>query len=423
MGARKSLLGLLHRRPLPVAGALAVCLAAVQVFVDWVTWIEFNEAIVYPLPLVLAAMARGRRLLWGLALFLVGTTFAVYAVQIGPGVFSLREPLFVNRVLAAVTVLLTAGLLHAWTLALDKLDEQDRSLTARNEQLDAANRELVRCQEEITRQNEELDRRRREAEESSGRKTRLLASASHDIRNGLYVLHLLTEVMRQSAERPSVAAGPADNLERLRANLVSLEDLVSDLVEMARLDSGRTDIKASTFSLNDLLAGQCRDLAPLAQTKALRLGAELPETPLWLCTDRGKLSRVLSNLIGNAIKFTQTGGVTVIAARSTDGDVLIRIHDTGVGIAPGQLELVFDEFTQVDNTGGGRDRGWGLGLAICRRLIGAMGGAVGVESTVGQGSVFTVRLPSRCLADTSDTMSEPCRCATPVEIGPNPGNM
>jgi signal transduction histidine kinase len=187
----------------------------------------------------------------------------------------------------------------------------------------------------------------------------------------------LTEVMRQSAERPSVAANPADNLERLRANLVSVEDLVSDLVEMAPQDSGCSVLKASTFSLNDLLAGQCRDLAPLAQAEALRLGAELPGAPLWHCTDRGKLSRVLSNLIGNAIKFRQTGGVTVIAPRSTDGDV----------------------------------------------LIGAMGGAVGVESPVGRGSVFTVRLPSHCRADPSDTMSEPCRCATPVEIGPNPGGM
>ena len=166
MEARKGLLGLLHYRPRP-AGVLAVCLAAILVIIDWATWIELNEAIVYTLPLVLAAMARSRRLLWGLTLFLVGTVFAVYAMQIPPGAFSPREPFFVNRVLAAVAVMLTAGLLHALTLALDKLEEQAVRLQAQNEQADAANRELLRCYEEITRQNEELDRRRREAEAAS----------------------------------------------------------------------------------------------------------------------------------------------------------------------------------------------------------------------------------------------------------------
>jgi signal transduction histidine kinase len=202
MSASKGWLGLFPLRALPAAAAWAVCLAALLVFIDWITWVEFNEAIVYPLPLVLAAMTRSRRLLWGLALFLVGTTFAVYAVQVGPGVFSLREPFFINRVLAAGTVLLTAGVLHAWTLALDQLDEQDRSLKVQNEQLDAANRELRRCHEEITRQNEELDRRREEAEAASGRKTRLLASVSHDMRSPLHAINLENRLEPHAAADP-----------------------------------------------------------------------------------------------------------------------------------------------------------------------------------------------------------------------------
>src|SRR6516165_3713738 len=100
------------------------------------------------------------------ALFLILMTFCVYTVQIPPGVFSSREPLFVNRVLAAAALLLTAGLLHVWMTAVETTEAQSRALKGQNEQLEAANRELHRREQEIARQNEELDRRRREAEEA-----------------------------------------------------------------------------------------------------------------------------------------------------------------------------------------------------------------------------------------------------------------
>jgi signal transduction histidine kinase len=187
--------------------------------------------------------------------------------------------------------------------------------------------------------------------------------------------------------------------QRLQADARWVAELVSDLLDMARIDSGRMDLKESTFSLNDLLTGQCRDAALLAEAKALRLEAELPEPPLWLRADRGKLSRVLSNLVGNAIKFTETGGITVNGARSPNGEALITVRDTGIGIAPEQLDRVFDEFTQVHTTEGERNKGWGLGLAICRRLVNALGGSISVESALGRGSVFTVRLPSDCIVE------------------------
>jgi signal transduction histidine kinase len=189
-------------------------------------------------------------------------------------------------------------------------------------------------------------------------------------------------------------------------------ELVSDLLDMARIDSGRMDLKESTFSLNDLLADQCRDLFPLAQARALQLDAELPEPPIRLRTDRGKLSRVLSNLLGNAIKFTETGGVTVSAARSPGAEVLIAVRDTGVGIAPEQLNRVFDEFAQVHKTEGERNQGWGLGLAICRRLISALGGEITTASAPGQGSVFTVRLPAQCTVAGAQQLRQPCHGAT-----------
>jgi signal transduction histidine kinase len=396
-----SLWGIWQRRRLPAAGGLAVCLAAIQVFIDWTTWIELNEAIVYTLPLVIAAMARSRRLLWGLTLFLIGTTFSVYAAQIPRGAFSLREPFFVNRVLTAVTVLVTAGLLHAWMLARNKLEEQALCLQVQNEQLEAANHKLLQYHEEISRQNEELDLRRREAEEASGRKTRLLASVSHDIRSPLNSINLVAQLILSTAADPSLAAEVPRLAERVQANAMGLAELVSDVLDVSALDSGQVQLHETEFALGELLSEECRRLLPLAQGKNLALTAEPIVPSLWIKSDRIKLARVIGNLVTNGIKFTESGGVTLAAGLTPDGAVQIRIRDTGVGMAPDSLERIFDEFAQLDPASQAT-QGWGLGLAICRRLVEHMGGTITVESQLNQGSVFSVRLPSSCVQKPSE---------------------
>jgi signal transduction histidine kinase len=112
-------------------------------------------------------------------------------------------------------------------------------------------------------------------------------------------------------------------------------------------------------------------------------------------------------LLSNAIKYTNTGGVTVAAAREPDGTAVIHVADTGVGIAPGQLEHIFDEFVQLGNPEGDRSKGHGLGLAICRRLVEILGGRIAVESQPGRGSRFTVRLPPSCVVDTPGGSAPP----------------
>ncbi len=375
---------LLHERQPPLAGALAVLAAVLAAYIDWITWIELNVTAIYSLPLILAISTRNRRLLWGMTAFLLITAFAVYALQIPPGRFSPLEPYFVDRLLATAAVLLTASLVHYRMAALDTVEAQRRMLSL---------------------QNEELDRRRREAEEASGRKTQLLVSASHDIRTPVYAITLMAEVIRQSAENPSLATQIPDLAERLQANALSLDRLISDLLDIARIDSGHIAVQESIFSLDDLLLEQCSNLLPLAHAKKLRLEVEPSEQPIWLRTDRVKLARVISNLLGNAIKFTQNGGIAV-SMSAMPHQVLIRVRDTGVGIAAEHLDRIFDEFLQLQNAEGGHGEGWGLGLPICRRLIEALGGRIAAESVQGRGSVFTTCLPSSCLAE------GPCAPAT-----------
>ena len=366
----------LRTRP-PLAAALAVLAALLVAYIDWTTWIELNVAVLYSLPLVLTLATRNRRLLWGMAAFLLITTFTVYSLQIPPGRFSLLEPYFVDRLLAAVAMSLIALLLHYRIGALDTMEAQSALLK---------------------QQNEELDRRRREAEEASRRRTHLLASASHDIRTPVYAIRLMTEVIGQAADDPSLAAQLPGLVELLQANALSLDHLISDLLDVARIDMGSIKMHETVFPLNDLLVEQYSSLLPIADAKELRLVIETPGAPLRIRTDRAKLARVISNLLGNAIKFTESGSVAV-SVSETPKWVRIRVRDTGTGIAKEHLDHIFDEFAQFHDQTRSQDEGWGLGLAICRRLTEALGGEISVESKPGAGSAFTVSLPSRCKVD------------------------
>jgi signal transduction histidine kinase len=335
--------------------AAAVLLAAVEIAVDFATLIPFNAAILYGLPLVLAGFSRNRWLLWGLTACMVASTFVVYAAQIPAGVFTLGEPLFINRILAALAVLLTAVLLHMVLHAFDALEaraEEDR--------------------------------------EASERKTRLLASVSHDIHTPLTVINLTADMIRGLAGKPGAdMAGLARNLQ---ASTLALTNLVADVLDASTLNSGRVQLRESEFALDELVVEERAQLAAAAEAKGLRLDLDEASPPLRLYADRIKLGRALRNLISNAVKFTAAGTVQIGWTLAPEGDVLIRVRDTGRGIAGEDLDKLFVEFARFDAPI--REQpGWGLGLPICRRLVGLMGGSISVESSPGAGSTFTVRLP------------------------------
>jgi PAS domain S-box-containing protein len=245
----------------------------------------------------------------------------------------------------------------------------------------------------------ELDIRRREAEETSVRKTRFLAAVSHDIRTPVNAINLMAEIIRRYAGDPAVAPQIPELAQKLQANALALVELVSDVLDLARFDSGKVDLVESEFALGELLAEECRQLQPLAQDKGLQLIYEPLDRPIWLRTDKVKLARVVSNLVGNAIKFTSQGQVRVSAELTSNLERRVSIHvrDTGVGIPTQHLPLIFDEFAQVHNPERDRSKGTGLGLAISKRLVEVMGGSIGVDSASGQGSTFTVSLPASCV--------------------------
>ena len=225
------------------------------------------------------------------------------------------------------------------------------------------------------------------------RKSRLLASISHDIRTPLTTINLMADVIRHTADDPALAARMPELAQSLQTNALSMADMVSDVLDISAIDSGRVTVHKSEFVLDELIAQERTSLEPMARAKRLSLDFVSGHPPVRLRTDKVKLARVLRNLMTNAIKFTETGGVSVSIAAAAGQSVLIEVSDTGIGIAPENLQLIFGEFAQLRASNDDDKRGWGLGLAISRRLAGMLGGTITVESLPGRGSTFTVHLP------------------------------
>jgi signal transduction histidine kinase len=239
----------------------------------------------------------------------------------------------------------------------------------------------------------ELDARRREAEEASLRKSRFLAAVSHDIRTPANAISLLAELMQRTASTPALVSEIPEIAQDLKRSALTLVDLVSDVLDLTRFDSGKVDLQETIVPLNEFLTEECRQHQQAAREKGLEFQCHC-DGPIVLRADRVKLSRILSNLISNAIKYTEQGQVCTRAMRLGDGGAGIAISDTGVGIPREHFAHIFDEFFQLKNDArNDRSKGSGLGLAICRRLVDAMGGRITVQSEIGKGSTFTIELP------------------------------
>ncbi len=261
----------------------------------------------------------------------------------------------------------------------------------------------------------ELEARRRESEEASVRKTRFLAAVSHDIRTPANAIRLQAELIKRSASTPAIAGKVPELALQLQVNAIALVDLVGEVLDLTHFDTGKTELHETEFSLGDVVAEECRQLTPVAESKGLVLRCERIDPRLWVRTDRVKLGRVLGNLTENAIKFTDRGEIVLNVRHTPSREVALAVRDTGAGIAPDQQARVFDEFFQLRNPERDRAKGRGLGLAICKRLVDAMGGQLTVESAPGAGSTFTVVLPPSVVVPVPDM--KPLRSAAAAAPG------
>ena len=250
-------------------------------------------------------------------------------------------------------------------------------------QLDAGNRRL---RDEVV----ERERAERSAMDAARARYTFLATMSHEIRTPLNGVLGLTEVLLDTpldAEQRQLATTVRDSGELLRA-------LLDDVLDFSKIDSGRLEIEAVPINLRQL----CEDVLGLWRGPAGDASLQLQvvwtgSAPGWIIGDPTKLRQVLGNLVSNAIKFTDHGYVRIVV--QADQALLLEVHDSGIGLDPAASEHIFEPFRQADSTTTRRYGGTGLGLAICRRLAEAMQGTLTVQSTPGEGAVFTLRLPLR----------------------------
>ncbi|TMC61716.1 MAG: response regulator, partial [Chloroflexi bacterium] len=227
---------------------------------------------------------------------------------------------------------------------------------------------------------------------ASEAKSDFLASMSHELRTPLSAILGFSELMRQERKDGDSVTVPVDWVEHIHRGGEHLLTLINDVLDLAKVEAGRLDLRAEPFDLGGAIAESLNGLRPLAERKRLELTASVGD--ITAVADRGRFRQMLYNLLSNSIKYTPDGGSVRVEAAEADGEIRIAVVDSGVGISPEDLGAVFEEFRQV---GDPRERqaGTGLGLALTRRLVEAHGGRIEVESQRGKGSRFTLVLPAR----------------------------
>ena len=271
---------------------------------------------------------------------------------------------------------------------LQELREQQEKVLSVNRELEDTNRGVVALYAELEERADFL----RRADET---KSRFLSNMSHEFRTPLNSIRALTRILLERSDGP-LNQEQELQLEFIRKAAENLGELVDDLLDIAKIEAGKIDVRPTDFAVAELFSALRGMLRPLlvTETVALRFdaAADLPR----LRTDEGKLSQILRNLISNALKFTERGEIRVTAVLAEDGEkVQFAVADTGIGIAAEDHEAIFEEFTQVRNPLQARVKGTGLGLPLCRRLAAVLGGSIALESKPGEGSIFTLTLPLR----------------------------
>ena len=260
-----------------------------------------------------------------------------------------------------------------------------------------------RNEKELAQKVEEVQMLAQQAIEASEFKTRMLARVSHELRTPLGALMGLAEMMDQDVYG-SLTPSQYDIMRRIVFNSQALSVVVSELLDQSQIELGQLVLKEELFSPRELTLSVKYKCMPAAQLKNLSLRIDVDDDlPVALIGDNGRIEQILSNLVFNAIKFTDKGYVLIHVGAVGSEQWLLQVVDTGIGLNEDEQTYIFEPFRQVDGTIGREFGGVGLGLSIVAQLVDEMNGSITVTSQVGKGSTFTVVLPQHIVQDRPPT--------------------
>jgi signal transduction histidine kinase/CheY-like chemotaxis protein len=286
--------------------------------------------------------------------------------------------------------------------AIDPFDEVERQnqellrtlaeLREKQDQLAELNRELEDTNRGVVALYAELDRNADDLRRVSDLKTSFLSSLSHEFRTPLNSITSLCQLLMNRLDG-DLSPEQEKQVSFIQRSAAELTELVNDLLDIAKVEAGKIDVKPRHFEVADLFGSLRGMLKPLLTGNSLELIFDADTNLPLLFTDEGKLSQILRNLISNALKFTRRGHVRLTARTDSNAYIIFRVEDTGIGIAPEDQKRIFEEFVQIESEMQTKIKGTGLGLPLSKRLAELLGGTIGVESEIGVGSKFQVRVP------------------------------
>ncbi|MGW4869725.1 HAMP domain-containing protein [Streptomyces chartreusis] len=286
----------------------------------------------------------------------------------------------------------------------DELQRSNAELEEKASLLASQNRDIEAKNLQIEQARQELETRAQELALASKYKSEFLANMSHELRTPLNSLLILAQLLAQNPSR-NLTPKQVEYAGIIHSAGSDLLQLINDILDLSKVEAGKMDVTPECVEVRELVEYVEATFRPMTTQKSLEFSvATAPGTPFDLLTDGSRLRQVLRNLLSNALKFTEEGGVELCIEPAADGEIPMSVHrgspivafhvkDTGIGIPEQQLETIFGAFQQADGTTSRKYGGTGLGLSITREIARLLGGAVTVRSTPGQGSTFTLYLP------------------------------
>lgn len=279
----------------------------------------------------------------------------------------------------------------AGILTFKRMIEFSKKLEEQNVELESQKTELFQQANELGIQNAELEMQKRQLDEANRLKTNFLSNMSHELRTPLNSVIALSGVLNRRLSK-LIPEDELNYISVIERNGKLLLSLINDILDISRIEAGREEIELSTFNVCAQINEIVHTIQPQAIEKEITLTTAGGDCDVMINSDSKMFRHILQNLIGNAVKFTEAGGV-VISVKQLANAIEVAVADTGIGIDSAHLPHIFDEFRQADGSTSRKFGGTGLGLAIAKKYATMLGGSIDVSSTPGEGSIFTFTLP------------------------------